>query len=66
MGCATTTGPPASSSGTSRCSISLRRDRSTTPGSMIRAAALASTSMSARSRSLSSASLVSPAAQKVP
>ena len=66
IGCRTTTGPPAAMTGSSRCSISSRRARSTTPGSMITAAAWASTSISALSRLVSSLSEVSPAAQNVP
>ena len=53
-------------SGRRRSSISLRACSSAQPGSMIVAAAEASTSISDLSRLVSSASVVKPKAQKVP
>ena len=66
MGCRATSGPPPATTGSSRCSISLRRSVSLTCGSMITEAAEARTSISALSRLVRSLSEVRPAAQNVP
>ena len=66
IGCSTTLGPPAVTSGSRRASMSSWRCCSRISGSMITDAAEASTFMSDSSRPVSSLSEVNPNAQKVP